>query len=211
MSGGGPAKGSSRHWVTGEEEREEEEEEDVSYSSGDSDRYESAQSEGASMSEVVDATTTMEVHMYSHHDPLVLQVEKHGGIPFSDNHLLSSGPLQGLPSAFLAPTSLCDMDDTGVPGTSLSSHSSLASSLTELAGGLGSMPGGPGEGVVSAALTEAGQTSSVPEADTSTKADQSRGVYNPFDSDGTSCIIHSLVCKLPPNFSVPLFCTARAW
>lgn len=58
MSGGGPAKGSSRHWVTGEEEREEE---DASYSSGDSDRYESAQSEGASMSEVVDATTTMEV------------------------------------------------------------------------------------------------------------------------------------------------------
>ena len=65
-SGGGPAKGSSRHCVTGEEERKEEEEEegDVSYSSGDSDRYESAQSEGASMSEVVDATTTMEVLMY---------------------------------------------------------------------------------------------------------------------------------------------------
>ena len=60
MSGGGPAKGSSRHWVTGEEEREEEEG-DASYSSGDSDRYESAQSEGASMSEVVDTTTTMEV------------------------------------------------------------------------------------------------------------------------------------------------------
>ena len=55
--------------VTGEEEREEEEEEeeegDISYSSGDSDRYESAQSEGASMSGVVDATTTMEVRMYS--------------------------------------------------------------------------------------------------------------------------------------------------
>ena len=124
--------------------------------------------------------------------PLVLQVEKHGGIPFSDNHLLSSGLLQGLPSAFLAPTSLCDMDDTGVPGTSLSSHSSLASSLTELAGGLGSTPGGPGERVVPAALTEAGQTSNVPEADTSTKADQSRGVYNPFDSDGTSCIYIAL-------------------
>ena len=84
------------------------------------------------------------------------------------------------------------MDDTGVPGTSLSSHSSLASSLTELAGGLGSTPGGPGERVVPAALTEAGQTSSVPEADTSTKADQSRGVYNPFDSDGTSCIYITL-------------------
>ena len=79
-----------------------------------------------------------------------------------------------------------------MPGTSLSSHSSLASSLTELAGGLGSTPGGPGEKVVPPALTEAGQTSSVPEADTSTKANQSRGVYNPFDSDGTSCICLTL-------------------
>ena len=96
--------------------------------------------------------------------------------------MLSSA--QGLPSAFLAPTSLCDMDDTGVPGTSLSSHSSLASSLTELARGLGSTPGGPGEGGVPAALTEPGQTHSVPEANTSTKAHQSGGVYNPFDSDG---------------------------
>ena len=79
-----------------------------------------------------------------------------------------------------------------MPGTSLSSHSSLASSLTELAGGLGSMPGGPGEGVVSAALTEAGQTTSVLEPNTSTKANQSGGVYNPFDSDGTSCIYIAL-------------------
>ena len=75
-----------------------------------------------------------------------------------------------------------------MPGTSLSSHSSLASSLTELARGLGSTPGGPRGRVAPEALTEAGQTSSVPEADTSTKANQSRGVYNPFDSDGTSCI-----------------------
>ena len=66
------AEGSSRHLVTGEEEREEEEEGDVSYSSGDSDRYESAQSEGASMSEVVDATATMEVLMYCmESEPLV--------------------------------------------------------------------------------------------------------------------------------------------
>lgn len=79
-----------------------------------------------------------------------------------------------------------------MPGTSLSSHSSLASSLTELAGGLGSMPGGPGEGVVPAALTEAGQTTSVLEPNASTKANQSGGVYNPFDSDGTSCIYIAL-------------------
>lgn len=69
----GPAEGRSRHLVTGEEEREEEEEGDVSYSSGDSDRYESAQSEGASMSEVVDATATMEVLTYCmESDPLVV-------------------------------------------------------------------------------------------------------------------------------------------
>ena len=74
-----PAEGSSRHLVTGEEERDEEEEGDVSYSSGDCDRYESAQSEGASMSEVVDATATMEVLTYCvESEPLVCTTsEKH--------------------------------------------------------------------------------------------------------------------------------------
>lgn len=97
----------------------------------------------------------------------------------------SSLPLQGLPSALLAVTSFCDtgLDDTGLPGGSLSSHSSLASSLTELAGALGSKPTEAGE--------EAVTRNGAPETESNARASQSGAVYNPFDSDGMSTHLSS--------------------
>ena len=76
-----------------------------------------------------------------------------------------------------------------MPGSSLSSHSSLASSLTELAGALGSKPAAAGEGAVT--------TSGAPEADSNARASQSAGLYNPFDSDGTSTHLSVLDIYLP--------------